>query len=148
MTTLRSDYVDRLRGWWWSPRPFYTYVGDDLRGWGTAVNVHPGVFNLMWAAAGGPEHYVRRDEDQPFCMTMLTEALFVPIKRSQVVRLGVPKGGNYSVADAAFELSLPKFIRAYRSSPWVSQWKYQSGLSHEMLLQRFSQAAAGALKRA
>lgn len=143
-----NEFVKATRWWWWSPHPFYTYVGADVRGWGRAVEVHPGAFNLMWAAAGGPDYYIHRAEDQPFCMPMLSEAPFIPIKRQQVVRLGVPRNASYTVADAAFELPLPKFIKAYSSSPWVRAWSYSNGLSHVQLLRRFRQAEARMLKRA
>ncbi len=146
-TTQRFFY-----SWCWAPAPFYTYLTENGFGWARVAEQHPGLFNLMWAAAGGPAKYIARATDRPVCLGLQCEAQFIPIKRPPVpVRLarsdhcGVgakkPPAPFYSLADAAFELPLPKFIKAYESSALARTWKFRSvGCSHEDMLRRFKNA--------
>ena len=50
------DFVQHCRRrWWWSSQPFWSYLDSDGRGWANLVDTHPGMFNLLWLAAGEPE---------------------------------------------------------------------------------------------
>ena len=36
------------RRWWWSKEPYWKYLDAQSRGWANLVDVHPGMFNIVW----------------------------------------------------------------------------------------------------
>jgi hypothetical protein len=90
---------DSRRSWWWSPQPFWRYTDQNGLGWSSLVDIHPGMFNVVWkiTGAGGPP---------------ASYASGFPAVQWAVLQAPQLSLGKVSLLDAAFRLSLPEFEAA------------------------------------
>jgi hypothetical protein len=119
-----------LRHWWWSPKPFYLYEDARKCGWGHFVDVHPGLFNLAWAAAGGPLPPVDYTPYADDSLWVVQEAAHIKM------------GQGLTMADWAFVSTLPEFIKILSCDEKARRYKFVTkGASMDIILKTLKRTA-------
>ena len=126
-----------LRQWWWSPVPFWEYLGPEGQGWANVIDTHPGCFNLVWASSGvqrPPQDY---QQYAPRVVWALTEAPHIPMM-------------GKTMADWAFYLTAPAFLQALKDDRiGLQRWRfYDADMNYAKLLIQAHKAADKAPSRA